>query len=189
MNEAVKSNWWMQVSRGVAGILFGSIAIFFPDVTLVIMIALFASYSIVAGAAILVSSIPRKAPNSNRALSVITGLVSMGAGLIALYLPSITTLVLTCIIGVNALVNAAYDFINAYHYREKKRVAALLFVVGLIALLFGLTVLISPATGVLATIWLVGMYALVTGSMLVIVGFATKGSLGMKKAVSVSSTS
>ena len=43
--------WWVLVLQGVLGILFGILAIAFPDITLVTLAYLFAGWAIVAGTA------------------------------------------------------------------------------------------------------------------------------------------
>ena len=47
----------------------------------------------------------------------------------------------------------------------------LLAVGGMISILFGLTLLIFPAAGAVAVVWLIGIYSLVAGVMLLALAF------------------
>src|SRR5215213_4040753 len=49
-DEAIR-NWWVLIVRGVAAIIFGFIALVWPDVTLTFLIILFAVYALFDGAA------------------------------------------------------------------------------------------------------------------------------------------
>ena len=51
MDELLGRAWWMLALRGAAGILFGLLALFWPGLTLLILVAMFAAYALIGGVA------------------------------------------------------------------------------------------------------------------------------------------
>ncbi|MGN6315379.1 DUF308 domain-containing protein [Trinickia sp.] len=50
MDELLGRVWWMLILRGTVALLFGTPAIFWPGLTVLLLIALFSAYAIAGGA-------------------------------------------------------------------------------------------------------------------------------------------
>ncbi len=57
MLTALARHWWLIALRGVAAIAFGVLAFVWPEITLVVLVALFAAYALVDGASMLVMTL------------------------------------------------------------------------------------------------------------------------------------
>jgi uncharacterized membrane protein HdeD (DUF308 family) len=98
---------------------------------------------------------------------VLTGILGIAAGLIAMFWPGITALVLIMFIGAWAIVRGVMEILAAIQLRKQIEGEWLLVLAGVLSVLFGLGVLIFPGTGALALIWLIAIYAIAIGIVMI----------------------
>jgi uncharacterized membrane protein HdeD (DUF308 family) len=170
MDELLGRAWWMLILRGTVALLFGSLALFWPALTLLLLIILFSAYAIAGGIVTIVGAIRYRTTHAGWWVPLLLGICSIGAGLIAALLPGITTLMLVAVIGANAIITGVFDLIAATRLHRRLRNAWMLVLTGVLSLLFGIFVLLFPGAGALALVWLIGVYALFTGALLFVLG-------------------
>jgi uncharacterized membrane protein HdeD (DUF308 family) len=163
-------SWWVPALRGLFGIVFAVLAIAWPGLTLLSLVALFAAYAILAGIASVAGVVRHRANGDTRWDALILGVVSVGAGLVAAFHPAATALVLVLIMGANALVVGVLDILAAIRLRASVAGEWMLALAGLVSVLFGALVFARPFAGALALVWLVSLYAFVSGVLLLALG-------------------
>lgn len=109
MNETLLRSWWLLALRGAVAIVFGSLAILWPAITLVTLAALFAAFALLAGAVWTFGAIRNRRSDPRWWLPLLLGVVSIGAGVIAAIDPAVTTIALVLLMGANALVSGVID--------------------------------------------------------------------------------
>lgn len=171
MNEIYSRSWWILALRGAIAILFGVLALFWPGLTLLGLVALFAAYALIGGAISVVGAARNRKKDDDWWWPFLLGLVSIGAGVIAVVHPGLTVLVLVLLIGANALITGVLDIVAAIRLRRTMRNEWLLALSGVASVLFGILVFLFPQAGALAVIWLISLYALITGALLLALGF------------------
>ncbi|CAM3619992.1 HdeD family acid-resistance protein [Bordetella sputigena] len=179
MAHLMEQAWWILIVRGVVGILFGVVALMWPALTLLFLVALFAAYALIGGVAAVVGVWrARKArhPMGDGWMIVLLGVVAIASGIIALIWPAITALALVLIMGVNALVAGILDISVAVRLRRVIRGAWTLVLAGIVSIIFGVGVIAFPGAGALALIWLISLYAIVTGILLLAMGIQARRS-------------
>ena len=159
-------SWWVPALRGVLGILFGVLAIALPGLTLLALIALFAAWALLAGCASIAGALRHRRSGDDWWVAFLLGAVSIGAGVVAVVNPALTALVLVLVMGANALVTGALDILAAVRLRRAVADEWLLVLAGLASLAFGAIVFLYPGAGALALVWLVSLYAVVSGGLL-----------------------
>lgn len=159
-------SWWVPALRGLAGILFGVLALAWPRLTLVSLIILFAAYALVAGVASVAGALRHRRTEDEWWVAMLLGLVSIGAGTVAVINPTLTALVLVLVMGANALVSGVLDIFAAIQLRRMVEGEWLLVLSGLASMAFGAIVFVHPGAGALALVWLVSVYAIVSGALL-----------------------
>ncbi len=168
MNETILRHWWMLALRGAIAIIFGLLAIMLPGPTLLSLAALFAAFALVGGAVWTFGAIRHRKTDDQWWILLVLGLASMVVGTIAMAHPALTTLVLIMLIGANALVSGVVDIIIAVRVRKYIHGEWLLALSGIASIVFGLVVFVFPlGAGALALAWLIGVYALITGIILI----------------------
>ena len=167
MRQVLSRAWWMLALHGAAALLFGILALAWPGATLVLLVALFAAYAIVSGIAGLIGALQNR---SQRGwwLVLLYALFSIAAGVIAFVYPGLTALALVLVIGVNAILAGAIQIVMAVRLRKEIEGEWLLGLAGLISILFGAFVVVFPGGGALALVWLIAAYAIVVGTILLV---------------------
>lgn len=170
MLRLVGTNWWLIVLRGICAIVFGVFAWTHPGATLGALILLFGAYAFVDGILSFASAISGSSDTPWWAL-LLEGLVSFGAAAAALFFPGISAVVLLWIIAAWAIVTGALEIVAAIQLRKVIEGEVWLGLAGLGSVLFGLLLMVRPAVGALAVMWLIGLYAVFFGILLVALGF------------------
>lgn len=80
--------------------------------------------------------------------------------------PGMTALVLLYLIAAWALITGVLEIGAALTTRSEVAHAGLLGLAGIVSVLFGLLLVVFPGVGALAVVWLIGVYSLVFGALL-----------------------
>lgn len=174
---ALARNWWVPMIRGVAAIAFGVLAIVWPGLALVTMVALFGTFALVDGIVALAGLFSTQTRATPWFLQLLVGLTGLGAGVATFVYPGMTAIVLLTFIAVYAVVVGIAQIVAAVQQREKPG-AVPLGIGGVAAALFGAIMLANPALGAVAVAWLIGIFAIAVGSALVAMGFALRSARG-----------
>lgn len=174
MENFFARSWWVLALRGAFGILFGALALMWPQLTLLTLVALFAAYALLNGITAIAGTIRNRKKDDDWWVLLLLGIVSAGAGMVALVNPAVTALVLVLLIGANALVTGVLDVVAAVRLRKAIEGEWMLALSGLASIAFGAIVFFAPEAGALATVWLISLYAFVTGALLLLVAFRAR---------------
>jgi uncharacterized membrane protein HdeD (DUF308 family) len=171
MKDFLARSWWMLALRGTVAIVFGAIALALPGLSLLAFLMVFTAYALVGGAASMVGAVRHRREDSDWWMPFLFGLIAVGAGIIALIRPGLTLYVLVLLIGAYALAGGVLDIAMAIRLRKVLRHEWLLLVNGLVSILFGVLVFVMPDVGILAVAWMIGIYALLSGVLLLALAF------------------
>jgi len=166
MLPILSKNWWVFLVRGLLAVAFGVIALVQPGIALGALILLFAFYAILDGIGhfIVLLSGMRISPWWVQLLS---GLLSLGAGVIALVWPSLTAQALLIIVASWAIVTGLLTIVTAVRFRSVVVNEWLYVLGGLLSVLLGVLFVLMPQAGILSLVWLLGLYALLVGILLI----------------------
>lgn len=158
-------SWLAVLLRGVAAILFGVLAVAWPEIPLISLILIFAIYALADGTLSLVAAL-RAAARPHWWL-MLAGLVSLAAGIVAGLWPAPTAGELALTIGIWAMVVGVLEIAGAVALRRIIRNEWWLALSGVVSILFGAKMMLAPGPGALAQVWLIGAYAVAVGVFLV----------------------
>lgn len=167
-------NWWALLLRGIAAVLFGLAALLWPGLTLLVLVAFFGAYVLVDGIFALVAGV-RGSGGSRRWLLLAEGALGVVAGLVTLFWPGITALVLLYIIAFWAIFTGILEVVMAISLRREIENEWLMGLSGVLSVVFGVILAVLPGVGLLSLVWLIGIYALVFGIALIALGFRVRG--------------
>src|ERR1700724_2103921 len=169
--ETLVKNWGLFTLRGVAGIIFGCLALIFPGLTMLSLVIFFSAYMLLDGVAGIISAVRAIRRKEDRwGLLIFEGLLNIVVGIAAFLWPSLTVVVFVWMIAAWAVVSgglmtAAGFQLNIDHGRWW------LVLGGLLSLAYGVLLIITPLIGAIVLTWWLGAYALVFGVALVVFSF------------------
>ncbi|MGA4688733.1 HdeD family acid-resistance protein [Rhodococcus sp. AB351] len=171
----LKQIWWVVLLRGILAVLFGVVALVWPGITVWALVVVFAAYAIIDGIVLVVQSIRDKPEGWGWWLAM--GVVSVLAGLVALFWPGITALALLYVIAFYAILFGITGIVGGVRFRKVPESGWVWSVLaGVVAVLFGIVLLIFPGEGILSLIVLLGIYAILFGALLIILAFQARSA-------------
>ena len=172
-------NWDTFLVRGILAILFGIVTLLMPGITLAVLVALFAGYALVDGILLSITALKTRKVYSDWWLMLLTGLTSIAAGVVTVVWPGITTATLFYLIVAWAITTGILETIYAIRFRKEIEGEGWLVLDGVLSVAFGILLLAQPTAGALAVLWMIGVYALAYGVLLVVLAFRIR-NLGAK---------
>jgi uncharacterized membrane protein HdeD (DUF308 family) len=166
MLAVLAAQWGLLLFRGIVGVLFGIAALLWPGLTLVALVALFGAYALLDGGAALVLAFSARG-NPGFGSLLAEGLFGIAAGVVTFLYPGITAIALLAVIATWAILTGIAALASAVFLRKELVDEWPLPVAGALSLLFGILLLLQPAAGALAVVWLIGTYALLSGSVMI----------------------
>lgn len=172
--EIAKGAWIWAVVRGVLAIIFGIIAIAAPITTAIVLAVVIGVFAIVDGIVALVDAF-RHRGGSGFGLRIFLGVVSLLFGILILVWPGKTIAVLVILIGLWSIVIGILQIVANVSIRKEAPGAWVWGVVaGVLGVIFGILVLLWPGIGLLSLILLLGIWAIVFGISLIVLGLQVR---------------
>ena len=158
--------------RGIVAILFGLAAVFWPGITLVTLVYLFSAFVLASGLVTLVTGLVDASQEKNSVLSqvlpLVIGVVEIGVGIYLLRHIDVAFDTLILLIGFVLILRGLVEAFGGLFedaVSNMYRTASVL--IGAIAVVAGVILLFQPESSGIAFVWILGLYALLTGPLMV----------------------
>jgi uncharacterized membrane protein HdeD (DUF308 family) len=170
MNAILVRNWWLIALRGLAGVIFGLVALILPFDTILALVLLFSAYMIVDGVFSIIAAVRAARRHDRWGLLALQSVASLATGVLAFVWPGLTVLAFVLLIAAWSIVTgclllAASIRIDGHHGRWW------LALNGVASIAFGVLAILAPLAGAVVLTWWIGAFALVFGVLLIIVAF------------------
>lgn len=188
----ISRNWGWFLFRGIIALILGVLAIAFPFKVAFVFTALFAAFAFADGIFSIISGIQGAREKHQRWVSlVMSGLVGVIIGILFVVWPRASTvayaLVNVLLVASWAAITGAFQIAAALRMRKEVEGEWLLGLSGALSLALGVGVfifaMINPGASILAVGWIIGLYALIFGAILVILAFKLRNLGTSAKAV------
>jgi len=163
----LQTHWWALTMRGIVAVIFGIAAVFWPGITLLTLLYLFAAWVLVDGVIRIVTGIARIGEHQLAFLTLVIGLLELGAGVYLLRHPHVTFATLILIIGFLLIISGVIEVVSSLSSRESAAGKTMATIIGAAAVIAGILMLFQPARSGVAFVWILGLYALITGPILI----------------------
>jgi uncharacterized membrane protein HdeD (DUF308 family) len=169
--DVLARNWWLLAVRGAVAILLGAFAILWPVQTIVLLALVFGAYMLIDGLVIGFYGVW-----GHRAWwLVVQGVLGVAVGIITLLIPSMTILVLIYLIAFWAILRGIAEIVMATRLGGTVGRELLWIAAGALSVAFGITVIFFPGAGMVAIVWVIGLYAIFLGILLLAAAFQVRG--------------
>ena len=175
MVNILARNWALVAVRGVVALLFGLFAIARPGITLAALVILFGAFALVDGIFAVWSALFHRRGEPHWVALLIGGIAGVVIGVVTLFMPSITAIVLLYFIAAWAIIRGVAEIAMAIELRKVLTGEWLLALAGVLSVLFGLFLMAFPGPGALAVILWIGVWAVILGVVLIALAFRLRG--------------
>lgn len=154
--------------RAVLNIGLGAILLIWPGITLLVLIYAFALNILLVGLSTLFEPSYDKSSKGS-VVHVLLGIVGIVAGIYLVARPELTAEIIALLLAIWAIIFGIVDIYLGFTAKDGG--GNLLFVlVGVVSVIFGIYVLNSPLQTILDLVFVIGVYSLIVGIVLGILG-------------------
>ena len=162
--------------RGLLAIAVGVVSVIWPGITVGAFVILFAVYAFIAAGTDIM-----RAFSSNRAGPVagylLLAVLSLAAGIVALFWPGITAVVLVLWIAAWAVVTGAVEVAMAFRERQAAGTRAMWSLSGLVSIALGVVLFIHPDIGAASLATVFGFFSIIYGVSAVVLSIQTRNAM------------
>jgi uncharacterized membrane protein HdeD (DUF308 family) len=171
MPVGMRRIWPLLVARGALMAAFGILTLVWPALTAVALISIFGIYAIIDGVASIGFGLSGRRTGRVGGGWVVQGVIAVVAGFIALFWPAATGVVVLLILGFWALlIGVVLAGIGLRLRRTSPGFWLWPFVLGAIAIIFGLVLIVEPASALVGLATVIGIVTLIGGVFLILGG-------------------
>ena len=178
--KGLRVMWESMVVRGIAGILFGIAAVFWPGLTLVTLVYIFSIYILIAGVVDIVEAVVALVRRGSWVWKLLLGIAELGVGVFLVRHPGVTFQTFVLIIGLILIARGVFEVVASFIDDMSATERTLYIIGGVLAVIVGIIILLQPVAGGVAFVWVLGLYALVTGPMWIALGIDAKHAIDPK---------
>jgi uncharacterized membrane protein HdeD (DUF308 family) len=168
MRDQLLRHGWVLALRGVLAVLFGLIAFVWPDMTLMALVRLFGAYAFVDGIFSLMTAALAADGHERWGALLLEALAGIEAGISAFVWPGMAALALLSLMAGWAIATGILRIAAAVQLRQRIAGKRVLGVSGVLTVLLGTLLAVSPGAGLLAWVWMVDIYAVLFGVLLLL---------------------
>ena len=173
MQQMIGNFRTMFLFRGLAAILFGILTLVWPKLSLFALVILFGVFAVISGITAVAAAL-RNTREQGWGFLLTQGILGILAGAIALIWPGITALAFLYLLAAWAILTGIVELIAPLSFPMSGGRAVLSVLAGLVSIVFGVLIAAQPSSGLLAVVWLIGVYAIVFGIVYIAVYFQSR---------------
>jgi len=155
--------------RGLLAAALGAACVFWPGITIGVVVLLFAVYCFTDAVAQIAHLFGSEDTGGQRVLMVVFAVIDVAAGVVAISYPGITAAVLVIVIGIWAIVGGTLEIAAAWGGAGSGWFA----VGGLLSVIAGILLIVWPGIGAFSLALVFGIYLLVYGITLLMAAIIT----------------
>ena len=169
LRQAISSLWWLVLLRGVLAVLLGIYALFQPGMTL-------AAFTLVLGAFVFIDGIFAVVAGimgwtDSRTWTIVRGVLGILVGLFVFAHPAlvgaIAAMIIVIVIGIQIIASGILEIYVAIQARKQIEGEGWLILGGLLAVVFGVVLVIAPLLSSMVFIRIWGVFAILFGIVLI----------------------
>ena len=173
--ELFATIWWLVLLRGIVILLMGILLVSRPLPTLIVLVYLLGFYWFFDGIFILIASIRGRKSHKDWGWGIFVGIISALAGVVVFTQPYISAVIgatfVIYVVAFMVLASGIWSIITGIRLRKEISNEWSMILGGLLSAIFGILLMINPLVSAMTLVWLMGVFALAGGIILIVVSF------------------
>ena len=168
-------DWWHFAVRGVLAIVFGIMAIMWPESTKTALVLLFGAYALMDGIFTVFTGLESRKYFKQWWALLLEGLTGIVIAALTFIWPNVTALVLLYFIAAWAILTGIFEIMAAIELRNVIVGESVMILYGLLSIVIGVLLFVFPEAGAVSLTWAIGFYAIFAGIMEIVFAFRLRG--------------
>ncbi|HEY4449267.1 MAG TPA: HdeD family acid-resistance protein [Steroidobacteraceae bacterium] len=169
--------WWMTLLRGIFWILFGIVIFARPGISLLSLTFALGVVMFVDGIINAANAFSGRKEHDDWWVLLLVGLAGIGIGLLTFYNPAATALAVVLYVAIWAIATGLLEIVAAVRLRKQIEGEFWLALAGIASVVFGVLLAARPGVGALTILWLIGVYAIAFGVILLLLAFKVRSGV------------
>ncbi len=169
-NDRIAGLWWAMALRGVGAIVLGTLAVLWPDITLLVLAGIFAAFCAADAVFSIILAVRGARRNEGWGWSALHGVVALAAAVLTVIFPQLTILAFVVLLTAWALLSGIASIVGAFQLKVDHG-RGWMIAAGVISLALGVLLLIFPQMGIFTLSWMIAFQGWLAGSMLLSVAY------------------
>ncbi len=182
INQILSSIWWLVLLRGILILLMGIFLISRPLPTLMVLVMFLGFYWFFDGILTIVEAIRGRKSHKDWGWGMFVGIITVLAGIVIFIQPFVSTVIgatfLIYLIAFMVLASGIGSIITGIRLRKTIKNEWSMILGGLLSVIFAVLLLANPLVSAMTLVWLIGVFALVGGIVLIIISFRIRKLAG-----------
>jgi uncharacterized membrane protein HdeD (DUF308 family) len=168
--QSLRRAAWVPTLQGVVSILFGILAFRATNSALTALVAIFGIYAFVIGIMAIYAAFTLASEHQSWLGMLFEGILGIAAGIIAFRAPGLTAQALLYVIAAWVILRGILAIVTAYALRQLIPGEWATAVSGVLSIFVGYLLIANPQQGQSWIVWVVGIYAILYGVLMVALG-------------------
>ena len=169
--------WWMTLIRGLFWILFGIVLFARPGISLLSLTLALGVILFIDGVINVANAVSGRREHDDWWVLLLVGLAGIGIGILTFYSPQATALAVVFYVAIWAIATGLLEIVAAVRLRRQIAGEVWLALAGIASVLFGVLLIARPGVGALTVLWLIALYAIAFGVMLLLLAFRVRSGV------------
>lgn len=167
---------------GMIAIIFGLAIMVFPGLSLTVFLWIFGFFMLVSGL-VLISYGLKRERGMHRTLNLVEGGFDIVIAIVAFAAPGLTAVAIVYLVAFFAIISGLLQLGEAFTVPMGSTILGtssrwFLALSGILSLVVGALLALFPGTGILAFLWLIGLFAILVGVFNILTGLKLKRAAG-----------
>lgn len=172
LSDVITWSWKMLATQGAIAVILGVVALVWPNITVISLVALWGVWALIDGIAMGAAAF-RPGLSGQRVLFGVMAVIGITVAFFAFFRPGATAAALTWVLGIWLVVRGLFELGGAFS-STRSAPRWLLVLSAVLDLLLGILFVANPGTAVVAIIWLIGIVAIAWGIVFVVLGLEVR---------------
>jgi uncharacterized membrane protein HdeD (DUF308 family) len=177
IGDILSRYWWMTLLRGVFWILFGVYVLSRPGISLLALTLALGIMMFIDGVISASNAFSGRKEHDDWWVLLLVGLTGIGVGVLTFYRPAATALAVVFYIAIWAIATGLLEIVAAVRLRKEIKGEVWLGLAGVASVLFGVLLIARPAAGALTILWLIAVYAIAFGILLLLLALRVRSGV------------